>query len=108
MKPFTWSGLLALAIASGLPAHADAEKYTVGQKGKAFTLETLKIRVGDVVSFENYDPFFHNVFSLSPTKTFDLGSYPAGDSRTVTFDKPGIVEVECAIHGDMYMVIEVE
>ena len=59
------------------------------------------------VSFKNEDPFFHNVFSLSDAKTFDLGSYPKGQSKSVTFDKPGTVEVECSIHPEMKMLIEV-
>jgi len=85
-----------------------AAQYEVGQKNKAFTVKHLKIKVGETVAFPNHDPFFHNVYSLSPAKTFDLGSYPKGESKSVTFDKPGKVEVECAIHPQMHMVIEVE
>jgi plastocyanin len=48
------------------------------------------------------------VFSLSDPKTFDLGSYPQGQSKAVTFDKPGTVEIECSIHPEMQMVVEVE
>lgn len=81
---------------------------TVGQKDKIFTIENLKVKVGDTVAFMNSDPFFHNVFSLSPAATFDLGSYPKGDSRTVTFEEAGEVLIECAIHPSMQMVIEVE
>jgi len=85
-----------------------AAEFVVGQKAKAFTAKELKIKAGDVVSFPNQDPFFHNVFSLSPSKTFDLGSYPQGQTRKVTFDKPGKVDVECAIHPNMHMTIHVE
>jgi len=63
--------------------------------------------VGDSINFRNEDPYFHNVFSLSDAKTFDLGSYPQGQSKKVTFDKPGTVEVECAIHPNMKLVVEV-
>ncbi len=87
---------------------AAAETYEVGQTNKAFTQETLSIKVGDKVKFVNNDPFFHNVFSLSDTKLFDLGSFPKGDFREVEFDQAGTVEVECAIHPDMQMVIEVK
>lgn len=86
---------------------AHAAEYTVDQQGKKFSSELLKIKVGDKVSFRNSDPFFHNVFSLSDAKTFDLGSYPKGQVRTVSFNAPGTVEVECAIHPEMKMVIEV-
>ena len=95
--------LVGLALAGG----ALAAEYEVGQKNKAFTKDKLTIKVGETVSFPNQDPFFHNVYSLSPAKTFDLGSYPKGESKPVTFDQPGKVEVECAIHPQMHMVIEV-
>lgn len=84
-----------------------ATEHVVGQRDKAFTVERLRVRVGDAVKFTNEDPFFHNVFSLSDTKTFDLGSYPQGQARKVTFDEPGKVEVECALHPTMKMIIEV-
>lgn len=101
---------LALVITSALmfTVSANATTPTVGQKNKQFTKKTLVIKVGDKVRFTNNDPFFHNVFSLSPTKTFDLGSYPKGESREITFDKAGKVEVECAIHPHMRMTIEVK
>jgi plastocyanin len=83
-------------------------EHVVSQKGKAFSVKKLKVKVGDSVKFVNEDPFSHNVFSLSPTKGFDLGSYPTGGAKSVTFDKAGTVDVECAIHPDMAMSIEVE
>jgi len=99
---------LALLLAALFPVAGLAAEHEVGQKNKAFTVKQLKIKAGDTVSFPNHDPFFHNVFSLSPAKTFDLGSYPKGETKKVTFDKPGKVEVECAIHPNMQMTIEVE
>ena len=64
-------------------------------------------RVARAVSLKNENPFFHNIFSLSDVKTFDLKSYPKGQSKSVTFDKPGTVEVKCSIHPEMKMLIEV-
>ncbi len=87
---------------------ATAEEYEVAQKNKAFSVEELNIKAGDTVKFTNQDDFFHNVFSLSDLKTFDLGSYPKGEFKSVTFDKAGTVEVECAIHPSMLMTINVE
>lgn len=87
---------------------ASAGNYVVGQKNKQFTKKKLVIKQGDSVRFTNEDPFFHNVFSLSPSKTFDLGSYPKGEFRDVTFDTAGKVEVECAIHPRMRLTIEVK
>ncbi len=105
-QPVHLATLAMLLAAAALPAAA--AEHTVGQKGKAFSAKTLKVKAGDSVKFVNEDPFSHNVFSLSPVKSFDLGSYPQGGSKSVTFDKAGSVEVECAIHPDMHMTIEVE
>jgi plastocyanin len=68
------------------------------QEDTAFHPAVLVIPVGTAVVFPNHDPFFHNVFSYSATKRFDLGRYPRGESRTVVFDRPGIVKVYCEIH----------
>jgi plastocyanin len=91
-----------------LGSNANAAEQLVDQKDKQFSKKALKIKVGDAIEFRNSDPFAHNIFSLSDTKSFDLGSYPQGQSKKVTFDKPGKVEVECSIHPGMQMVIEVE
>jgi hypothetical protein len=75
------------------------------QKGTRFIPEILVVPVGSVVSFPNEDPIFHNVFSLSKAKQFDLGYYPSGETRRVEFDKVGIVQVYCHIHRDMNSAI---
>lgn len=85
-----------------------AKDYIVDQKDKQFSQKVLKVKVGDNVDFRNSDTISHNIFSLSEIKSFDLGSYAAGQSKRVTFDKPGTVEVECSIHPSMQMVVEVE
>lgn len=77
------------------------------QEDTHFTPEILIVPVGSTVSFPNEDPIFHNVFSLSRIKQFDLGYYPAGQTRTVKFDKPGVVQVYCHIHRDMNAAIVV-
>jgi plastocyanin len=103
--------LLAVLIASAaLLAHA--KEIEVSQKGKTFMVQknaasALRVNVGDTVSFRNDDPFFHNVFSASKVKEFDLGSYPQGQARKVVFDHEGGVDVECAIHPDMKLHIDV-
>ena len=79
----------------------------MAQKNRRFTAETLVIPVGSKVSFPNMDPIFHNVFSLSPPKAFDLGNYPKGETRTVAFLKPGIVYVNCRLHPNMSAAIVV-
>lgn len=96
---------LALALSAG---QAAAAEHVVSQKGKSFSVKKLAVNVGDSVRFVNDDPFAHNVFSLSDVKSFDLGSYAQGLSKSVLMDKSGIVDVECAVHPDMKMTIEVK
>lgn len=84
-----------------------ATEHTISQKDKKFSAEKLSIKVGDTVSFPNEDPIYHNIYSLSSTKIFDLGSYKKGETKRVTFDKPGTVDVRCAIHPGMKLTIEV-
>jgi plastocyanin len=71
------------------------------QENRRFEPDLVVIPAGGSVSFPNMDPIFHNVFSLSKPKSFDLGNYPKGDSRTVVFGKPGIVYVNCRLHPNM-------
>lgn len=99
---------IVLIVSAFFTAGLSAAEHEVGQKNKAFTVESLKIKAGDIVSFPNYDSFFHNVYSLSPVKIFDLGSYPKGQTQKVKFEKPGKVTVQCAIHPDMKMTIDVQ
>lgn len=84
-----------------------AAEHLVTQKGKAFSAPSLKIKAGDTVKFRNDDTVAHNIFSLSEAASFDLGSYNNGDARSQVFAKPGKVEVECALHPNMHMTIEV-
>jgi plastocyanin len=71
------------------------------QTNRRFSPETLVIQAGSKVSFPNNDPIFHNVFSLSGPKSFDLGNYARGETRVVTFPEPGIVYVNCHLHPNM-------
>jgi len=76
-------------------------KFVMDQQNLAFIPRVLPIPVGSTVLFPNNDKVDHNVFSMSRTKTFNLGSYQPGQSQTVVFDKPGIVEVRCDVHAEM-------
>lgn len=100
--------LISCLLLGSIGVLAMTSEYTVWQKQKNFSQTELKIKVGDTISFPNGDPFFHNLYSLSSTKIFDLGSYKQGETRRVTFDKPGIVEVRCAIHPSMKLKVEVQ
>ncbi len=74
---------------------------TMEQKNREFLPDLLTIPCGSTVSFPNLDPIFHNVFSLSKPKTFDLGNYDRGQTRLVTFAHPGVVMVNCRLHTNM-------
>ena len=80
---------------------------TMEQKERRFIPELLVIPVGSTVSFPNLDPIFHNVFSLSKAKSFDLGNYAKDHTRTVTFSKPGVEFVNCHLHSNMSAAIVV-
>jgi plastocyanin len=99
--------LVAALISVALAAPAHAAEHVVTQKNKAFSTKKISVQPGDSVKFVNDDPFAHNVFSLSDAKSFDLGSYGHGLAKSVVMDKPGTVEVECAVHPDMKLLIEV-
>jgi plastocyanin len=71
------------------------------QRNETFVPHVLAISTGTTVDFPNSDKFYHNVFSLSKTRRFDLGRYSAGHSVSVRFDRPGIVRVFCEIHSHM-------
>ncbi|HEY6445138.1 MAG TPA: carboxypeptidase regulatory-like domain-containing protein [Acidobacteriaceae bacterium] len=79
----------------------------VAQLDRRFSPDLLVVPAGSVVSFSNMDPIFHNVFSLSRAKSFDLGSFDQGQARRVTFPKAGIVDVYCHLHPNMEATIVV-
>jgi len=79
----------------------------IRQRNENFVPRVVAVTVGSTVDFPNDDPIYHNVFSLSRTKTFDLGRFPQGRSRGVRFDKPGVVKVFCQIHSHMSATVMV-
>jgi len=102
-----WQNIVIyLKSAPSMPqAKGGGEEFQMLQLGETFIPHVLPIVKGSTVSFPNQDPIFHNVFSLSGTESFDLGRYPKGDSRSVTFDEVGIVPVFCHLHSDMSAII---
>lgn len=81
------------------------EHPSVTQREERFIPHTLPILRGTTVDFPNEDEVFHNVFSLSGPRRFDLPKYPTGESRSVSFPRVGVVNVFCHIHADMSAVI---
>jgi plastocyanin len=86
-------------------------RASMAQRDERFVPHILPVLQGATVDFPNEDDVYHNVFSLSaaagPNRGFDLGRYPKGTSRSVTFSKPGIVQVFCHIHNDMSATVYV-
>ena len=79
----------------------ESGRAVMDQRNETFVPHVLAVTTGTIVDFPNSDKFYHNVFSLSKAKKFDLGRYAAGHSQTVRFDRPGIVRVFCDIHSHM-------
>jgi plastocyanin len=90
---------------SSQPRHLEGENLMIRQVDETFVPHVLPIQAGTTVHFPNGDPFFHNVFSLSGAKSFDLGRYPKNEVRSVKFDRAGIVKVFCHIHSHMNAVV---
>jgi plastocyanin len=82
-------------------------RAVLDQRNETFVPHILAVTVGTVVDFRNDDRTYHNVFSLSKAKRFDLGRYAAGQSKSVRFDRPGVVRVFCDIHSHMNAFIVV-
>jgi plastocyanin len=80
---------------------ADLPRVVMDQRNQTFLPYVLAVPVGTTVDFPNNDSTYHNVFSLSKARRFDLGRYPRGLSRAVRFDRPGVVRVFCEIHSHM-------
>jgi plastocyanin len=100
-KPFSpqhpavvWlEGIMTQPASDGAPVMA--------RHGGQFVPSFLVVVAGQTVSMPNEDEVAHNVYSLSTTKQFNLGYYARGEHKTVTFDRPGLVEMLCVIHSFM-------
>jgi plastocyanin len=80
---------------------ADPRPVVLDQRNLDFSPQVLAVRVGTTVDFPNNDRVFHNVFSFRAGKVFDLGVYPVGALKRVTFDRAGLSRIFCNIHPSM-------
>ena len=108
-------GKVTISDSAGRPVAADAIVYVVGptetadpgdkptitQKDKKFVPDLVAVTAGGSVAFPNADPFLHNVFSQSPERQFDLGSFRKGESKSKEFRTLGGIDVDCNIHPEM-------
>ena len=87
--------------APGAAPFVQTKPVVVDQRNLSFSPHVLAVRVGTSVEFPNSDHVFHNVFSFKDGKKFDLGMYPAGKTKPVVFDRPGLSRIFCNIHPNM-------
>ena len=99
--------LAVVFLAGDFPKPATPPVAQLVQKELAFVPALLPVQTGTKVEFPNLDDQYHNIFSYSPAKRFDLGRYRA-DERPVpsqTFDVAGLVTLRCDIHEHMRGVV---
>jgi plastocyanin len=105
-QPYTMSEKAVVYVESVPGSYTPPRNHpTLDQRDMVFRPLVLPVLIGSTVDFPNSDPLFHNVFSLSEPREFDLGRYPQGQHRSVTFDKQGVVSVYCEIHSYMFATI---
>jgi plastocyanin len=100
-------GQAVIWLATGKPVSVAPVQAEINTAEKQFSPHVLVVPLGSTVTFPNHDPFNHNVFSLSEEKPFDLGLYGRGETRSVTFDKAGIVRIFCNVHPQMSALVVV-
>ncbi len=98
-------GPLSNAPALATNVQAEISTVKVSQKRAVFSPHVLPVMVGTTVEWPNKDDIFHNVFSYSEARSFDLGLYKDSAGKAVNFDKPGQVDVFCSIHANMSCVV---
>jgi plastocyanin len=100
------SGVVVYLEGAG-PVTPPAERPRIKQKDQQFAPGLMVVPRGTTVEFPNEDRIFHNVFSVSSAARFDLGLYKSGETRQVTFKRPGTVDVYCNIHPNMVARVKV-
>jgi plastocyanin len=99
--------LFTCVIAAGFSVGAYAATEVIHQQGRVFSSESLSVKKGDAVTFLNDDTVPHNIMSATKGNEFNLGSQAPGTSTDVTFKEAGDVQVICAIHPRMKMMVKV-
>lgn len=102
-KPAVGADVIVYIVGYDEPASRTVT--TVAQTGRKFVPDLVAITVGEQVKFPNGDAVFHNVFSQSNARRFDLGSFKRGESKAKDFPSSGVVDVYCNIHPEMAATI---
>jgi hemoglobin len=100
-KPLDGVGFIMLYPSAGGYPKRTAKVRVVEQRDKTFYPRLLAVPPGSTVAFPNFDGVYHNVFSISTPKKFDVGLYKDGEAREVKFDQVGLVRLGCNIHSKM-------
>jgi len=100
-------GRVAVWLETDRPESVTPVTAAIEQRNRHFEPELVIVPKGSSVEFPNLDLVFHNIFSLSAARSFDLGYYPKGQSRRVTFSRTGVVQVYCHVHSNMYAAVVV-
>lgn len=80
----------------------------IATEDKQFVPHLIMVPRGSTIGFPNHDPFNHNVFSVSPEGPFDLGLYGRGTTKSVRFDRSGVIKVYCNVHASMRGLVVVQ
>ena len=96
-----------LAQAPGSPSLGHGEMVRIALTQRRFEPRITPLVAGSSVEIRNRDSLYHNTFSISAAKRFDLGRFPPGRADTVRFDRLGVVNLHCEIHPEMigYVVV---
>jgi plastocyanin len=100
-------GQAVIWLASPARVRMAPTRTEISTAEKQFSPHVLVVPVGSTVTFPNHDPFNHNVFSLSEEKPFDLGMYGRGETRSVSFERAGVVRIYCNVHPQMSALVVV-
>jgi plastocyanin len=101
-------GQAVLWLTGGHAPEGEPQTVEMATERKEFVPRLVVVPRGSTVAFPNHDPFNHNVFSLTPNATFDLGLYGRGEARQVTVQQPGVIRVYCNVHAQMRGLIVVQ
>jgi plastocyanin len=100
-------GLAVIWLETGRSLTVAPVKAEITTADKQFSPHVLVVPLGSTVTFPNHDPFNHNVFSLSEEHPFDLGLYGRGQTRSVKFERAGIIRIYCNVHAQMSALVVV-
>jgi plastocyanin len=99
--------LAVVYLEGDFPKPGSVPRAEMAQKDLTFATSLLPVRVGTVVEFPNLDDTYHNIFSYSKPKRFDLGRYRSDEKPVPSqlFDQPGVEVLHCDIHEHMRAII---